>query len=118
MKTNKLNPLDVSPDNIWEYPQNRMRLVLHDFEELGIPAEITRKILLARGVYKWLACRQDFIRLKDELKGEIRGLHEISRQLPKGKLRDQTLARVHALEDVRARIRSICHSQRWRLSAE
>ena len=113
-----LNPFQVTPENISQYPQNRMRLVLRDFEVIGIPQEATRKILLARGVYKWMACRRDIIRLKDELKGEIRGLHEISRQLPAGELKRLTLARVHALEEVRARLRSICHSQRWRPEAE
>lgn len=108
----------VSPNNIWEYPQNRLRLVLRDFESLGIPQETTRKILLARGVYKWMACRLDIIHLKDELKAEIRGLYEISRQLPNGNLKKITLERVHALEEVRAKLRSICHSDRWRLEAE
>lgn len=114
----EIDPLAVSPDNIWCYPQNRMRLVLRDMERFGVPQEITRRVLLARGVYKWMSCRRDIIKLKDNLKVEIRGLHELSRVIPRGRERDMLMARLHALEEVRAELRGICHSERWRMEAE
>jgi len=71
-----MDPLDVSPDNIWQYAQNRPSLICQDLEE-WVPQEVTAKVLMARGVYKWLAVRRELILLKNEWKDELTRLYRV-----------------------------------------
>lgn len=87
--------------------QNRPSLIARDFELLGIPKKITYYILLRRGVFKWLACREDIIRLKNSMKNEIRALNREKTLEEKGYLM--------ALEKYRKEIKIICHSPRLRV---
>ena len=112
-----LSPIEVSPDNIWQYKQNQPSLIISDMATLGIPERVTAKILMARGVYKWLAARRDFIKLKNSIRDELTSLY---RAIEKGEIQRNSPAhfeakgRIKALQEVRAEIRKICHSERWR----
>ena len=112
-----LSPASVSPSNIWEYRQNRPSLIIKDMRELGIKETTTAKVLMARGVYKWFACRRDIIKLKDNIRDELaRNYRAVERkEVRRGtkeyhRLRGYTMA----LEVIRAHLRKICHSERWR----
>ncbi len=111
-----LNPLAVRHRTIWQYAQNRPSLICEDLAALGVEPRHAMQVLLARGVCKWLAARRDFIRLKDTLGAELTGLYLAAGKLPRGSCARAKLAgRIGALEEVRASIRRICHSPRWRV---
>lgn len=115
----KLNQKDI-----WCIAQNKPSLVAEDFESLGIDKNITYSILLARGIFKWLACRRDIIRLKDDIKTEVKqSLSCITylKQQIKNTGKQQYHYDLHymrgylkAKEEDRYRIRRICHSERFR----
>jgi len=100
--------------------QNKIRYLVRDFAEYGIPEEATREVLLKRGINKWLANRMAIIHLKDELKTEIKrilGLMEFynkrgsaSKNHP---IYREFVGELKALIEMRQKIRKICHSSRW-----
>lgn len=112
------NPLNVTQDNIWEYKQNKPSLIAKDFAELfGIAETDTYAILLARGVFKWLAVRRDLIKFKDELRKIITKTIAEIHQAKKEKDRDRLMylrGRLSAIEFCRNTIRDMCHSDRFR----
>jgi hypothetical protein len=104
--------------NIWQYAQNKPSLIARDFLDIaGVPEKVTYCILMARGVFKWLAVRRDLIRLKNEWRDELTQLYraiengEIKRGTPKHR---ETVGYIRALECCRKQVRALCHSQRWR----
>ena len=121
------NPLEVNPGNVWQYRQNKPIHVARDLHRIfGVPIKATLKILMARGVCKWLAVRRDLIRVKNVWKAEI------TDTLIKIKMKKVILKETHkdnnrahcelwylrgylkAMEICRADIRAMCHSERWR----
>lgn len=103
---------------IWEYAQNRVGLICHDLWRLyGVPKRATARILMMRGVYKWLAARRDLIRLKNQWRDELTVAYQAiaSREVKRGTPEYHRLrGRIVTLETCRAAIRAICHSERWR----
>ena len=73
----------ITKSNIDQYKQNRISLVVKDLEYF-VPEEVVRKVLLKRGINKWLYCRKKFIELKDDLKIEttkiLKEMGEVKRQ--------------------------------------
>lgn len=63
--------MPLRPDTIWQFAQNKPSLVASDLEKLGVPRAVTHRVLLARGVYKWLAARRQIIALKDAWRDEV-----------------------------------------------
>lgn len=117
MKHPVLDPLAVSPENIWRYEHNRPTLVAEDLERFGVPRSVTYAVLAARGVFKWLAVRRDLIRYKDHLRGEVtRVLAAIRNAKASGNLAlvHELRGRLRAYEEVFAAVRALCHSDRWR----
>ena len=97
--------------------QNKPTLIVHDLEKLGINKNKVYEILTLRGVMKWLACRRDFIKKKNDWKDLITKIHADIIKAKKEKnykklnfLRGQLNALVMCRED----IRKICHSTRLR----
>jgi hypothetical protein len=96
-------------------------------EEFGVPHGGTFKILLRRGVFKWLAVRRDLIRLKNTWRARVTAtIDEIrvtkrniagaySRPILMDGIKRLYWLRgyLEALEDCRAEIRALCHSERW-----
>ena len=81
----------------------------------NVPREATHAILLARGVYKWLAVRRDLIRLKNEWKEELTRLQEEAKKYRRGSIeRAKISAQIKTLTECRQAIRKLCHSSRWR----
>lgn len=113
----KLNPLDVDTQNIANYKQNKPILIARDLNKLyGVPIEDTLKILLARGVFKWLWVREALIEYKDDLKHELTMTIEKSKyaKYKKDWSRHQQLkGKIKTLVEVRKEIRSMCHMDRW-----
>ena len=64
--------MEVNEKNINNYKQNKIKYLVKDFAEHGVPEEVTKEILLKRGINKWLANRAKIINLKDELLQNIR----------------------------------------------
>ena len=106
----------ITPKNIWCFKQNKIKYIVQDLLPY-VDEEIIREVLLARGVNKWLACRKDLIRLKNNLKKEITNQIELIRQAKKEKnelLRQRLVGQWEKMVEIRERIRNICHSDRWR----
>ena len=107
----------LTPTGIWSIRQNKPSLVARDLEELGVPREMTHTILLARGVYKWLAVRRDLIKLKDTWKGRVSNALDAIRQA-KAEHNHGDLqywrGYLKAYEEARGEVRALCHSERWR----
>lgn len=124
---NKLNPLNPHPNNIWNFEQNKPSLIAKDLYEIhGVPIIDTLKILLSRGVFKWFAVRRDLIKQKDIWKEQIKKLHIEQKKLKELIKKDPENPSLQfkygiikgykkALEQCRAEIRAMCHSERWRV---
>lgn len=116
------DPLAVSRETVWTYQQNRPSLLMKDFEKLGIPKKTTLRILLARGVCKWLAARRDIIKLKDQWLVDVRlamtRLRDHKRRQHNQKDRASLMwwrGYLYAMSKCRQEVREICHSERWRV---
>jgi len=104
----------LTPQSIWQIAQNRPSLVADDLERAGVPRAVTHTILLARGVYKWLAVRRGLIDLKNQWRAELTQLYIAASREPRGSARRREIvARIRALEECRAAVRGLCHSPRW-----
>ena len=127
-KGKPLDPLLVTPANIPSYPQNRVHLIVEDLARLGIAPQDAQRILMARGVNKWLEARRCIIRLKHSLKTQVTEtityIIETKQQKARpgkfGSSRRDCLNRLYyargylkATEEVRARLRAICRMHRW-----
>jgi len=106
----------LNPKFIWSIEQNKPSLVAEDLKKFGIPTEITHSVLLARGVYKWLAVRRQLIKLKNTWKSRITDILERLKEAKRernyyevGYLRGY----LKAYEECRKEIRGLCHSDRW-----
>lgn len=112
------NPLAVCKENINHLRQNKPTYVAKDMEELfGVPRHATYKILLARGVFKWLSVRRDLIRLKDAMKKQITDTIEFL-SCCKGHMDLQhrtwyLRGYLAAKNEDRQVIKTLCHSSRW-----
>ena len=115
----------VNEKNINNFKQNKIKYLVKDFAEHGVPEEVTKEILLKRGINKWLANRTAIIKLKDEIKKEIKNTLAFMKVLEhaeicfckltgkKNEIYRKQLGRLQALEETRKEIRKICHSSRW-----
>ncbi len=110
--------MNVTKDNIWNFAQNKPTQVVQDICERypEVDPDFVYKILLKRGVFKWLAVRRDLIKLKHVWKKEINELHTILTEAglnkEKYKFRRETGA-IKALNRCRQAVRKLCHSERW-----
>lgn len=107
----------LTQTSIWNIRQNSPRLIARDFAVLGIPEATTHTILLARGVYKWLAARRDIIQTKDRWKDRVNEtLVALKQAKAEGDAFEIGYLRgyLKGIEECRAEVRAICHSDRWR----
>ena len=112
-----ISPFRPTREQIWNYRQNRPTLVARDLELYGVPREITHRVLLSRGVYKWLAVRRDIIKLKNVWRDRITSIIADIRRAKRDQDRDKLLylrGYLRAHEECRAAVRAMCHSDRWR----
>ena len=105
----KLNPKDI-----WNIKQNKPRYIARDMLKHGIPKEETYKILLGRGVFKWLAVRRDLIKLKNVWRDRLSELYQKAQENKGSKEHREIVGRIKAMEECRAEVRELCHSDRWR----
>lgn len=100
--------MECNRKTIWGYAQNKPSLIVKDIKEKypEIPSDFIYKILLSRGIFKWLAVRRDLIKYKNTLRDKISALNRKKTPYEKG---------YHAaLIECRKEIRKYCHSDRWR----
>ena len=130
----------ITKHNINQYKQNKISLVVKDLEYY-VPEEIIRKVMLKRGINKWLYCRKKFIELKTDLKFEVVKILEemkyvkalkkdISLKLGRSttdshkvelkrrlyklcKHYDKLVGQLKATSEIKEQIRAICHLSRW-----
>jgi len=117
--------MKVNEKNINNFRQNKIKYLVRDFAEYGVPEEATREILLKRGINKWLANRMAIIDLKDEMKEEIKNTLTFMEVLKhteicfckntgkQNEIYREQVGKLKALEEIRRKIREICHSTRW-----
>lgn len=120
--------LDARPDNIWGFAQNKPTLIAKDFEEMfKVPRWVTYQVLVARGVFKWLAVRRDLIKLKntwrDRITQTIQQIKDAKAYLswqPTPQSKQQATLKLaylrgylKAMEECRKEVRALCHSERW-----
>jgi len=111
-----LNPLDVTRANINGMAQNRVSLIAADFARLGVDERTVRRVLMARGVNKWLAARRRIILYKNQLRdeitntiGDIQAAKHGGDHLRLARLRGA----LEAKQEARKHLRTICHMSRW-----
>lgn len=115
--TQEPTAMEVQPGNIWCYNQNKPTQVARDLEYLlAVPPDTTYRVLLARGVFKWLAVRRKLMKLKDRWKEEV--TDSIARQRDgrwrsKRRTRDWERGYRAGIEACRAEVRGLCHGERW-----
>jgi len=104
--------LGLNIKTINNFRQNSPELIVRDAKVLlrldEEQCQILRKILLARGVNKWLKARRDIIRLKHEIKQQIINLNKIYE-----KWNPSHKATLKMLNYFRQELRKICHQPRW-----
>ena len=110
--------MEVNEKTINNFKQNKIKYLVKDFAEYGVSEDITRGILLKRGINKWLANRMAIIHLKDELLQYIRDCLGLMRTIAmiegKNSLNyKEILGQFKATNGIRQKIRKICHSKRW-----
>jgi len=113
------SPLSVVDESkINHIRQNKPHYIADDLKQLfGVPKEATYKILLVRGVFKWLSVRRGIIRLKDEWKKQIsqtlEALHETKGSMSLQHRTWYLRGYLAAKNEDRQAIRDLCHSPRW-----
>ena len=95
---------EATPHNIDCFQQNKLRYVARDLHRLaGVPVDVTRRVLLARGVAKWMRNRQVMIDVKHAMKDRIK-------ELPHGETRRE-------LQKFYEPLQRAAKSPRWTLEA-
>jgi hypothetical protein len=107
------------PNLIDNIKQNKPSLIVNDLEAYGVPSNITMKILLGRGVCKWLAVRRKLIKLKYIWKDRIKRTVESIKLCKEDPILSYDLGfyrgYLAALEDCRKEVRELCRSSRWQV---
>ena len=111
-----LHPLIVTRENIDGMAQNRVSLIVRDFVGLGMDEFDTRRVLMGRGVNKWLGARRRIIAYKHRLRreitniiGDIQAAKHTGDHIQLARLR----GRLEAKQEARKALRAICHMPRW-----
>ena len=110
--------MKVNEKSINCFKQNKIKYLVKDFKEQGVSEDVTREILLKRGINKWLHNRMLLVNLKDELKQEIKDLlssmdlYQAEYDKSCGEYRE-LVGNLKVTNNIRQRIRKICHSSRW-----
>jgi len=106
--------MEFDQDSIWTLSQNKPSLVVDDLSGRMCTADEVYTSLLRRGVFKWLAVRRGIIRIKDVWKGRITQ-SILDQHAARGNGQRIAYLRGYrkALEECRAEVRAMCHSQRW-----
>ena len=110
---------DLTPRTIWNFRQNHPELVVRDLRDyLGLDeaaCAFVRRVLLARGVNKWLKVRRDLIAYKKQLKHELKAT-DAERLASKGTPRYRELTeRLKLLQRVRGDLKALCMTDRWQV---
>ena len=94
---------------LWSIKQNKPSLIVEDIvtKYPNVDPCFIYLTLLKRGIFKWLAVRQQLIRIKEEWKEEIKKLQYRKPVRKRGYL--------EALEKCRAEIRRILKTDRWQV---
>lgn len=101
----------MTPKSIWNEAQNKPTLVVDDLAQF-VDRNMVYTALLRRGVFKWLAVRRSIIALKDEWKVRVRESLENQKRAT-GPDVNYWRGYRRALEQCRAEVRVLCHSERW-----
>lgn len=102
---------ELGPQNIWNWRQNKPSYVASDLNTLaGVPRELTYKVLLARGVFKWLSVRRGLIKLKDLWKERER---ETLKRIKERERMEYHRGYLRGVQECRKEVRGLCHSERW-----
>jgi len=109
----------LTPNLIDTIKQNKPSLIVDDLGYYGIPSSVTMKILLGRGVCKWLSVRRKLIKLKDIWKDRIKRTVENIKLWKEDPVLPYDLGYYRgylaALEECRKEVRELCHSTRWQV---
>lgn len=115
----RLGYLDfLTPALCWQIRQNKPRLIARDLAHYGVPHDVTYGVLLARGVFKWLAVREKLIRLKYTWKERVNGTLSELRAHKASQVNDPyelgyLRGYLTAVQECRREVRKLCHSDRW-----
>ena len=97
---------------IWNEEQNKPTLVVRDLSSFVSP-DIVYESLLRRGVFKWLSVRRDLIKIKNVWKSRVTESIKVQKSCTNHKAEYWRGYR-KAVEECRAEVRQMCHSDRWR----
>ena len=109
-----MTPHTINKENIWNFEQNKPTLIAKDLEPFGVPREVTHNVLLARGVYKWLAVRRDLIKLKNVWRDRLTECYHAA-QANRNPIRGAYLkGYAKGVEQCRKEVRALFRSGRFR----
>ena len=101
--------------SIWNEAQNKPTLIARDLAPY-VEADIVYESLLRRGVFKWLAVRRNLIVLKNTWKARVTASLE-RQKAAKDTFDFHTVDYERGyrkgIEECRAEVRALCHSERW-----
>jgi len=111
---------EISEKTIWNFRQNHPELVVRDLQEhfklSDEDCEVVRRILLARGVNKWLKVRRDLIAFKKQLRNLIKAIECEREALWKGHpRRRQLLEKSKAPQYCRSILKKLCMTDRMQV---
>jgi len=107
----------LTPNLIDTIKQNKPSLIVSDLEAYGVPSSITMKILLGRGVCKWLSVRRKLIKLKYIWKERVKETVKVIKLCKEDPYYNLEYYRgyLKAYEECRKEVRELCHSPRWQV---
>ena len=111
------SPRFLCPSDVESFRQNLVKHICRDLMEYSVPVGYILRVLLARGVFKWFAVREDLIEAKDNWKIKIKEtLGKMATAKERGDQYELIYQRgyLRGLEECRKEIRKMCHSKRWR----
>jgi len=109
----------INHKNINNMKQNKVSYVVKDICEQypEVDPMFIYEVLLKRGIFKWLAAREDIIELKNEIREKLSLLEDWQHRVKNKKdwkTYQQSKGYIKAYEFILKRIRIITHSTRFR----
>lgn len=117
MDIEEINSTEVRPDNIWNFKQNKVSLMVDLIKNRypEVETDFLYEVALKTGIFKWLAVRRQLIKLKNELREfdteyclrKKRKLHKTVERMIEDRGKHKMLI------FIKEAIRKLCHSDRW-----
>jgi len=117
MNIEEINSIEVTLNNIWNFKQNKVSLMVDLIKNRypEVETDFLYEVALKAGIFKWFAVRRDLIKLKNDLRKfdteyclrRKRKSHKTVERMIEDRGRHKMLIFIKEI------IRKLCHSDRW-----